>query len=390
MALLSKAELDTLAQTQGKWCISIFMPTHRAGVDTQQNPIRLKDLLRQAEARLLEEGLRTPEVNDVLKPAQELLDRHDFWQFQSDGLAIFIAPNFFRSYRLPYRFDESVVVNKRFYIKPLIPLLTGDGRFFILALSQNQVRLLEGTRYSVGEIYLDDLPKLPKSLEEALQYDVFDKATQLHTFSGEGGAKYGRTAIFHGQGSNQEDPKANVRIFFQQVNEGLRAILANQHAPLILAGVEFLHPLYREVNTYPHLIEKGILGNPEILRAEELHARTLGILQPLFEEPQKHAVETYKQLAGEKSERASNDLKQIVPAAFYGRVGTLFVAKDAHLWGKFDPATNGLQVHSQRQRGDEDLIDLAATQTLINHGDVFAFDPNQMPDHSPADAVFRY
>ncbi|MBI4786261.1 MAG: hypothetical protein HY782_04355 [Chloroflexi bacterium] len=390
MALLSRSELDTLAQTEGKWCISIFMPTHRAGQDTQQDPIRLRSLFKQAETRLLEEGLRGPQANDLLKPAQELLDRHDFWQSQSDGLAVFVSPQLNRFYRLPFPFAESVMVNTRFYLKPLIPLLSGDGRFFVLALSQNQVRLLEGTRYSVDEIYLDGLPNLPKNLADALKYDQFDRAAQSHTFSGEGGAKFGRTAIFHGQGSNQEDPKTNVRIFFQQVNEGLRAILAHQHAPLILAGVEFLHPLYREVNIYPHLVEKGIFGNPEILKADELHARALAILQPLFEEPQKHAVETYRQLAGEKSDRASNDLKQIVPAAIYGRVGTLFVAKDAQLWGKFDPASDLLHVHTQRERGDEDLLDLAATQTLRNHGDVYAFEASQMPDRSPADAVFRY
>jgi hypothetical protein len=34
----------------------------------------------------------------------------------------------------------------------LLSLFTGNGHFYILALSQNQVRLLEGTRYTVDEI----------------------------------------------------------------------------------------------------------------------------------------------------------------------------------------------------------------------------------------------
>lgn len=53
MNVLSKTELKTLAEARDKWCVSIFMPTHRAGVETRQDPIRLKNLLGETEKRLL-------------------------------------------------------------------------------------------------------------------------------------------------------------------------------------------------------------------------------------------------------------------------------------------------------------------------------------------------
>ena len=34
-------------------CVSLFMPTHRSGPEVQQDPVRLKNLLRQAEGRLV-------------------------------------------------------------------------------------------------------------------------------------------------------------------------------------------------------------------------------------------------------------------------------------------------------------------------------------------------
>ena len=43
-------------------------------------------------------------------------------------------------------FDELMVVAPGFHVMPLLALLTGDGLFYVLALSQNQVRLLAGTR----------------------------------------------------------------------------------------------------------------------------------------------------------------------------------------------------------------------------------------------------
>ena len=164
---MPKDELKELLRYKGK-CVSIYMPTHRAGAETQQDPIRLKNLLREAEAALIRTGLRSSRARELLEPAQELVEDHEFWQHQSDGLAIFLSPGLFRSYRLPLEFEESVFVAERFHVKPLLPLLTGDGRFYVLALSQNEVRLLQGTRFNVGEVDLEDVPR---SLAEALSYE---------------------------------------------------------------------------------------------------------------------------------------------------------------------------------------------------------------------------
>jgi hypothetical protein len=116
------------------------------GTTTQQDPIRFKNLIRQAEELLVSSGLRGQDARDLLEPVKKL-DNSEFWQYQSDGLAIFISTNVFRYYCLPLNFEELVVVTDRFHFKPLLPLLTGDGKFYILALSQNDVRLLQGTRY---------------------------------------------------------------------------------------------------------------------------------------------------------------------------------------------------------------------------------------------------
>ena len=82
----------------------------------------------------------------MLEPASKLLKELYFWQHQSAGLAIFITSNRVRRYRLPLNFAELMVVTDHFHISPLLPLFTGDGQFYILALSQNEVRLLLGTR----------------------------------------------------------------------------------------------------------------------------------------------------------------------------------------------------------------------------------------------------
>jgi len=53
-----------------------------------------------------------------------------------------ISPEVFLYYRLPIEFQELVVVSDQFHLKPLLYLINNDGRFYLLALSQNDVRFL--------------------------------------------------------------------------------------------------------------------------------------------------------------------------------------------------------------------------------------------------------
>lgn len=386
---LSHEELEALAQNRAEPCISIFMPTFQAGADVQQNPIRLKDLLKEAEKGMTARGMRSPDAMDLLAPAYDLLGRSDFWEMQSDGLAVFISRDTFHYYRLPVKFPAQVVVNNRFYIKPLLSVLHDDGTFYILALDQKDIRLLQGSRDSIVSVPLEEL-RVPRSMAEALPNEEFQAAHQMHSFpSGEPHGKYGQTAILHGQGIAEEDSKSKIRRFLQKVDDGLRT-LGDGKAPLVLAGVEYLLPIYKEVNSYPTLAEKPILGNTKSLSAQELHDRAWPIVEPLFRMPLEKDRDLYRQFMGEKDKHASNDPKVIVPAAFYGRVATLFVDRDSQMWGTFDPATEELAVHAEKKREDDDLLDLASLQTILNDGTVYPLERDQMPDQSPIAAVFRY
>lgn len=91
MNLFTLDALATLTAVNSN-CVSIYLPTEKMGIETQKNPIRFKNLIREAEEKLIAYGLKGQEARDLLQPAQEL-DNYDFWQHQGDGLAMFIADN---------------------------------------------------------------------------------------------------------------------------------------------------------------------------------------------------------------------------------------------------------------------------------------------------------
>ncbi|MBN1991745.1 MAG: hypothetical protein JW953_03510 [Anaerolineae bacterium] len=387
MSLLTKEELKTLSQKQDGHFVSIYMPTRKAGPETRENSIRLKNLVTTAEKKLVENGLRAPKARALLKPAKNLLDDHDFWQRQNTGLALFISANLFRAYRLPLDFAELVVVGSRFHLKPLVPLLSGDGRFYLLALSQNEVKLFQGTRHTFDEVLLT--ADVPRSLAEALWYEDPEKQQQFHTATATPGQPSGgRPAMFHGHGVGTGDDTDMIRQYCQKLNRGLADLFGHEKVPLILAGVDYLFPIYQEANSYPYLIDEGVSGNPENMSREELHRQAWQIIRPYFEQAQKDAFSRYHQLTD--TDQISRDIREIVPAAQYAQVDTLFAAAGQHCWGSFDPEENRIVINNEPDPQDEDLLDLAVVQTLLHGGTVYAMSPDRMPDGSLLAAIFRF
>jgi hypothetical protein len=385
---VSREALRALAETRGEACVSIYMPTHPVGSDVQQDPIRLRNLLADAEKRLISGGMRTPAARAILAQADDLLPKHNFWQHQYQGLAVFLAPGLFDYYRLPFDVDELLVVGGRLHLKPLLRTLRPDGRFYVLALSQNQARLLEGSRHEIREV---DLANVPQGLADALRYDVVERTVQFHTATRAPGGRGGeRPAIYFGHGAGDENAKADILRYFHQVDDGLREWLGPSQAPLVLAGVEYLHPLYREANTYPRLVETGLLGNPDDLRPDELHRRAWEIVRPLIIQVREAAVERQRQLKGSGSALASTDIQDIVLAAHYGRVDTLFARLDQQRWGRVDADAAEVFLYDGPSPEGEDLLDLAAVQTYLNSGAVYVVPAEQMPGREPMAAIFRY
>lgn len=379
MTGFKQADLEALAQVEGYPCISIYLPTHRRGSETRQDPIRLKNALKAVGQTLETQGLAASDVEQYLRPGEELVEQFEFWQHQAAGLALFIADGFFRLERLPFGVREFNLVGDRFYTAPLMPLLADDSPFYLLALSQNAVRLFEGSHYSMAEL---PLPDSPHSLAEALRYDEVEPQLQLHSVQG-------KTAIYHGQGGDGDESDGDILRFFHQLNRGVMAQIAAQTKPLLLAGVDFLIPLYEQANQYPHLItEPHLGGNPEQRSMAELHCHAWEALSPRLHQARTAALEAF--YAALTASRASDDLKTVVLAAAKGQVDTLFAAPQEPVWGQFEPQTMAVTVHGAYQRGDRDLLDFAMQEMLINRGQLYLLEVDEMPNRVRLAATLRY
>jgi hypothetical protein len=360
----------------------LYIPTHRSGPETQQNPIRLKNLIRRAEERLDGTGIRRRDASEVLHPARKLIEDEAFWRHQSDGLALFLRAGWFRSFRLPLSFEELVVVSDRFHVSALLPLLTGDGRFFVLALSENEARLLAGTRSAVRVV---NVPGLPAGVKDALRYDDPQKELGSHA-AARGGL--GARVILHGQGIGAEVQKERLGRYLQAVDGAVRRSLREQQAPLVLAGVEYVRAMYRDVNTYPHLLEAGISGSPDRTSTEELHTRAWALVEPLFARARDQAAAAYRGALG--TGRASGSLEEVLTAAEAGRIHVLFVPTGAHVVSASHGSAGLAHADGGQELGGGDPIEEAVVRTMLNGGTVYAVPEREMPDRVPVAALLRY
>jgi hypothetical protein len=367
-------------------CVSLFLPIERAEPARQQNSIRLENLLRQAEQRLIARGLSVAAAHDILALAYQLIENRSFWAPQVEGLAIFAATNIFRVYRLPLAFEELVIVDARAHLTPLLPLLSSDGQFYVLAVGLGGVQLFQGTQYGLSAVALQGMPT---SLRESLRYDEFAKQPQFHP--GVPGRSGERGAIFHGQGARDGTVvKQEALRYFQQVDHIVRQALRNESALLLLAGIAYLLPIYRAANTYPQLIEEDITVNPDDLRPDELHALAWASVAPRFDQARAAAVEHYQMLRGTTPALATSYLRTIIPAAYDGRVDTLFLAIGQRQWGIFDPVSGELAFHEDAGPRDTELFDLAAIQTIQHGGTVYTIAQQQEPNLAQLAAILRY
>ncbi len=388
MKLFRITDLRALTERRHGPCVSLYLPTHRMGrKDTQEGPIRLKNAVGRAKERLVEAGYPKDRAEEMLEPANDMVASRDFWLHQSDGLAVFATPDLFEYYRLPLTFHDDVVVADHFAIRQLIPLFTEDGRFYILALSQKQVRFFQATRTGIQELAV---PEMLKSIDDLRQFDETEEHLKGHAVGPTPGTPGDATMTLHSYGTivDKAQYKADVQRYVRVVSRKLEKYLDAETAPLVLAAVEYEQAFYRQVNAYRPLLDQGILGNPDGLSEDEIHQAAWEIVEPRFTQERQTSLRHFGDLSN--TDKTSDKLEQILPAAVHGRIRTLYLRTDVPIWGKFDPAALSVEIHDSPRDGDVDLLSLATIHVLQNRGMVYALHKEEMPTRAPQAAMFRY
>ncbi len=377
MDLMTRAEFEELVGESGATKLSLFAPTHRVATarESDEDRLRWKNLLTTVQDTLVEEGRDRREVDELLGPAWDLHGDAMAWSHMGDGLAMFLRPGWSASYRVPLEVPELAACGDGFILSPVLPLLS-DQNYVVLALSQKDVRVLRGSRDRIGEL---DVPGVPEAFGE-----VYDEGREPGSVPRANATGRAGQAVFHGPGGSDNIHKEDVVEFFRQVARGVEEHLAGRSIPLILAGLPEWVAVYRELNTYPHLVDEAIERNPDDMRADELRGAAWDHVASRL------AREKTRLLDRLNEQRARGtgvvDPHETLSAARDGRVDTLLLTAE----GCYGQAHDG-RVVLLPSDGDGDvcaLADAAARATLRNGGAIRVVE--ELPEEATVGAVLRY
>jgi len=374
-------DLRKLGNVEGP-CITVSLALEPAPNTSRMDFQRLNAGIRQAEQKLQENwpDLSREARRGLIEPLGEVGNNAEGWGGDGGSLVILRSPDVFRAFEIPQELNEMVVVGDFFHIFPMFHALKlAEQTFYLLALSQNNVRLLRCTRTTSDLVPLP--PDTPTSLEEWLNTRSPNSAPSHGTSaSGEAGSTGGSFTST----TDVDNKDQHIANFYRVINKAVFETLRNHNEPLVICGVEYELTMYRQINTYPHLWEEGVQGSPDGLKGGEMHARALEAVQDFFAQPAKKALTQWEKLGGDV--RTSTSFPDIVKAAFEGRIQALFAKQNAQAMGVFDREVMEMRVQGRQ----EDLVNAAALQTLAFGGDVYILDPEHVPGGQQLAALFRY
>lgn len=376
---LDKEVFSNLAQQRNGPCISIYLSTHSGGMEVNEKADKhaFRDALQKAQQSLTQQRFEPALILRSLAPASELLNDDDFWRNQSPGLAVFLSPDFGACCQLPVDPGQQTFINTSFLLSPLASLLTDTGYAYVLVLSKHAAKIYRADRFTLLQL---DIPELPNGMDDVVHFEekggdgVFRSAE-----GGHGGAN------FHGIGSGRPDDKTNIALYLKEVDRTLHeALLAKETAPLILAGVDYLLPIYRSVSGYRHICEEYLAGNYEHTNAATLYDHIRERLNALFDKTAQQVMAKYL----DHTSLVNSFPQEVIRAAFEGRVAELYVTKGIAVWGRYEEKTSEPLIHEQEETGDENLADQAVVQTVLHGGKAHVVE--NMPVPGSMAAVLRY
>lgn len=386
MDYFGRDELKELLAVQDVPTASIYVETERSS-GAEANRLRFRAALEQAEEEL-SESVSQDRVDQVLDPFRAYLNvEQDFWTYQADGLAAFASPEMHRMYRLPVSFEDLVVVAPTFHTRPLMEYLQAPDRYWVLSISQKEVRLWQGTRSGLTPV---DLAGVPRSLQEALGYEFERDELQFHSPK-QGGTPGGTGAIFHGHGVGQDDAKPELKRFFRKVDEGVRELLADEIGPVILAAVDYYHPLYHDVSRLENLTDEGVTGNVSNWDASRLHDSAWPVVRETVLEKIDGALQLWENAYSNGKGEA--DLASVARLAVAGRIRLLLTEHGRNVWGRFDRHTG--EMEHIREGGEDpgpeavDLLDEVAEVVMEKGGRSLILSEERMPTETGVAAILR-
>ncbi|MCS7061990.1 MAG: hypothetical protein RMN25_12615 [Anaerolineae bacterium] len=361
---MNRREIQLLRQIKGYPCVTITLPTHRTSPDNRQDPIRVKNLVKQAGERLLGE-FNKREIEPLLVRLEQIANDIDY-RHTLDGLAIFVNRDFGRAVYLPFTLKERVVIDEDFFTRDLVYALNRTPRYWTLALSERPTRLFHCTRDDFVEIQDGGFPL-------------------VHEGPG------GEMNLPGGEGINKSAYRdERHRQFFRQVDAALKPFMAAEPLPLAVVGVERFLSLFNEITAHRNAILTTLTGSHDKTSSHKLAKLVWPLVQANLAEQRRQVLDELDKAIGER--KFASTVGEVWRYAKEGRGRLLLVEEDFHTPARVDES--GMHITPVEDAGAPGVIDDAVDEiietVLDKQGQVVFVDNGALEAHQRIALILRY
>ena len=349
--------------------VSLTMPTHRREPDNAQDPVRMRNLLAEAQRRI-DDDPQTSRAQRIALQAQLAQAVADVDLGRAlDGLVLYATTEGHQTWNLPRHVPERVVLSDTLLTRNLVAAQAQTRPYWILAVDSDRATLWSGSGDVLRQHEGDGFPAAPEALEWDVQHEE-RTGDQPSTFSDE-----------------------ETRRFLRTVDSSLGTLLGRDPRPLFLVGLPEALSLLQESGTATAApagtVPKGGLteGPAHALLNETAPARTG------FVHSEEQRVRTALDTARSRKAFAAG-LDEVWELVREGRAQ--LVAVEEH----FQRTVQLTDGHLTPLDGDpagtwedgvrEDIVDELVEAALDTGAEVFFLPDDQLQQHHRIAATLRY
>ena len=366
---------------EGGPCISLYQKTHRYPPDNHEDMIVYKHLVQQLEKALTR---KYPDVDAeaIMKPFYELKDDRAFWEHTPDGIAILANKATCVIYLLSGAVENLAVVADDFRVLPLLAYAQSSARYCLLGISSGSFSMFEGNQYEMKEMPIS--PDIARNIDDVLGKEHPEGFLNHGRYGGSDGV-----AMFHGHGGRKDAIDKDLEKFFRYVDKTVLENFAKpMKLPLILVSLEEHQSAFRKLSNNPYLVEEGIETSYESLDLNQLARLSWELMAPRSLAKTLATVERYK--IAKANHTGSDDVEEVVRAAYEGRVDTIFIEANKSIPGRFDVLSESMECGSADDFDCGDIIDAIVKAVMKNNGEVIVLPEEKMPSDTGVASIFRF
>ena len=331
------SDIQTLLKQTPKPSVTIYMDT--SGKDYADIREEFLNLIAGARRDLNHTPLTIR--NAILSPLYRLAHDASWWREMDNGVALFANEETLYAEHFPDSFKTEVTVDEVFHLVPLMQNMNQYGRFYILALGTS-ARLYVSNHMQIHDM---DLPGL--MYEKGIDPETVVSLRKVRS-------------------------KGELNRRLQELETTITGLLHDSNSPLVIAGLPWRVSRYKKIDSYGLTQERVIRKNPDTLTKKALRDQARKILQPFFTQWEEEAQKEFTLLKSQSPRKVVTGLRDVLVALQQGRVQTLFIDSQRHIWGKLQDKY--IEVHPKKQDGDHELINDAVLGALSTDKPIYRLD----------------